>query len=106
MHIPASMLNGSICPVTLAVGAAGLGTAAYFAAKSAAKPSAPRFAAVTALVFALQMLNYPVQHGTSGHLVGAALAAAPPLSPQAPIGSPARTPHPGGLSFWGRPPRP
>lgn len=73
MHIPASMLNGAVCPVTLAVGAAGVGIAAYVACKSKDKPSSARFAAVTALIFALQMLNYPVQNGTSGHLVGAML---------------------------------
>lgn len=74
MHIPASMLHGAICPVTVAVGAAGVGLAAYGAYKSEEKPSSARFAAVTALIFALQMLNYPVQNGTSGHLVGAMLA--------------------------------
>jgi len=74
MHIPASMLNGAVCPVTLAVGAAGLGTAAYLAKRSEKKPSAEKFAAITALIFALQMLNFPVQNGTSGHLVGAMLA--------------------------------
>jgi len=74
MHIPASMLNGAVCPVTLAVGGAGVGLAAYLAHKSDEKPSSARFAAVTALIFALQMLNYPVQNGTSGHLVGAILA--------------------------------
>ncbi|MDP3041258.1 MAG: energy-coupling factor ABC transporter permease [Candidatus Omnitrophota bacterium] len=73
MHIPASMLNGAVCPVTLAVGAVGVGIAAYVACKSKDKPSSARFAAVTALIFALQMLNYPVQNGTSGHLVGAML---------------------------------
>ncbi|MFH1190596.1 MAG: energy-coupling factor ABC transporter permease [Candidatus Omnitrophota bacterium] len=73
MHIPASMLNGAVCPVTLVVGAAGVGVAAYVARKSEVKPSSARFAAVTALIFALQMLNYPVQNGTSGHLVGAML---------------------------------
>jgi len=73
MHIPASMLNGAVCPVTLAVSAAGIGVVAYVARKSEEKPSSARFAAVTALIFALQMLNYPVQNGTSGHLVGAML---------------------------------
>lgn len=73
MHIPASMLHGAICPVTAAVSAVGLGAAATIARKSENKPTASKFAAVTALIFALQMLNYPVQNGTSGHLVGALL---------------------------------
>jgi len=74
MHIPASMLNGAVCPVTIAVGGAGVALTALRACKSKEKPSSSRFAAVTALIFALQMLNYPVQNGTSGHLVGAVLA--------------------------------
>lgn len=31
-------------------------------------------ATVGAFIFATQMMNFPVQHGTSGHLIGAALA--------------------------------
>jgi cobalt/nickel transport system permease protein len=73
MHIPASMLNGAICPATAVVSAVGLGAAAISAAKSENKPTASKFAAVTSLIFALQMLNYPVQDGTSGHLLGALL---------------------------------
>lgn len=73
MHIPSTMLNGAVCPVTLAVSAVGIGIAARVAKKSDKKPSPAKFAAVTALIFALQMLNYPVQDGTSGHLVGAIL---------------------------------
>jgi len=67
------MLNGAVCPVTLAAGAAGIGITAYAAKKATEKPSSGRFAAVTALIFALQMLNFPVQNGTSGHLLGAML---------------------------------
>lgn len=74
MHIPESMLHGAVCPVTLAVSALGIGVAVSQARQSKEKPSSGRFSAVTALVFAMQMLHYPVQHGTSGHLVGAILA--------------------------------
>ncbi len=74
MHIPASMLHGAVCPVTAVVSAAGLLAAGLFAWRSEARPAISRFAAVTALIFALQMLNYPIQDGTSGHLVGAILA--------------------------------
>ena len=73
MHIPSTMLNGAVCSVTLAVSAVGIGIAVRAAKKSDKKPSLSKFAAVTALIFALQMLNYPVQDGTSGHLVGAML---------------------------------
>ncbi|PKN26845.1 MAG: cobalamin biosynthesis protein CbiM [Deltaproteobacteria bacterium HGW-Deltaproteobacteria-22] len=74
MHIPASMLHGSICPVTAAVSAVGVLAAGALAWRSEDRPTSSRFAAVTALIFALQMLNYPIQDGTSGHLVGAVLA--------------------------------
>ena len=73
MHIPSTMLNGAVCPVTLAVSAVGVAVAVLVAKKNDNRPSPARFAAVTALIFALQMLNYPVQNGTSGHLVGAML---------------------------------
>ena len=76
MHIPASMLHGRVCPVTLAVGVATCATAAYFASRQEEKPSAAKFAIVTSLVFAMQMLNFPVQNGTSGHLLGGMLAVA------------------------------
>lgn len=76
MHIPDSMLQGSICPVTAALSAAGLATSTYFCVKAKAVPTATRFAAVTALIFAGQMLNFPISGGTSGHLLGGVLAAA------------------------------
>ncbi|MEZ4483201.1 MAG: energy-coupling factor ABC transporter permease [Syntrophotaleaceae bacterium] len=76
MHIPDSMLQGAICPVTLALGAAGLTTAVVAAARSTAKPNATRFAGVAALIFAGQMMNFAIPGGTSGHLLGGVLAAA------------------------------
>jgi len=38
--------------------------------------SGQSLAAVGGLVFAAQMVNFPVDHGTSGHLIGGALATA------------------------------
>jgi len=76
MHIPDHMVQGPICPVTAVVAVAGIGTAAFFAVKAKNKPSALKFGAVAALIFAAQMMNFPVQNGTSGHLLGAVLACA------------------------------
>lgn len=76
MHIPNEMLNGLICPVSAALAVTGVAVAAYTARRSQIRPSAARFAAVAALVFAAQMLNFPVQDGTSGHLLGGVLASA------------------------------
>jgi cobalt/nickel transport system permease protein len=76
MHIPDMMLQGAICPATAALASVGLAGTAYAAYKTKIKPAASFFAGVTALVFAAQMANFPVQLGTSGHLLGAALAVA------------------------------
>lgn len=76
MHIPSTMLNTPVCAVTLAVGVAGGAAAFYFAKRQEDQPAPARFAAVTAMIFALQMLNFTVQDGTSGHLLGGMLAVA------------------------------
>lgn len=74
MHIPDSMLHGSVCPITAVVSTIGIAAATYCAVKSE-KPPATRFAAITALIFAAQMMNFPIMDGTSGHLLGGVLAA-------------------------------
>lgn len=76
MHIPEHMLNGQICPVTAAAAIVGIGISAYLAVKSKDKPEPMKFAAVAALVFAGQMLNFQVLNGTSGHLLGGTIAVA------------------------------
>jgi len=76
MHIPDMMLQGAICPATAAIASIGLAGTAYAAYKTRIKPAASLFAGVTALIFAAQMANFPVQIGTSGHLLGATLAVA------------------------------
>ena len=76
MHIPDMMLQGTICPATAAVATIGLAGTAYAAYKTKIKPAASYFAGVTALIFAAQMANFPIQFDTSGHLLGATLAVA------------------------------
>ncbi len=75
MHIPASMLHGQICPVTATISVLGLSSAVYCGIKSKDKPTAANFGAVSALIFAGQMMNFPITNGTSGHLIGGVLAA-------------------------------
>ena len=70
------MLNGAICPVTAAVSVLIIGGVAMAAAKVKEKPSSMRFGAVSAFIFTAQMMNFPIQHGTSGHLLGGVLASA------------------------------
>ncbi len=76
MHIPDSMLNGVVCPVSAAVAVTGLAGAAYALTRSTAPVAPARFGAVAAFVFAAQMLNFPISGGTSGHMIGGALATA------------------------------
>lgn len=76
MHIPTGMIEGAVCPVTAVFAATGIGAAAWAASKSQIKPDALKFAGVSALIFAGQMMNFPIQAGTSGHLLGGVLAAA------------------------------
>ena len=76
MHIPDMMLQGAICPATVALAAAGLAGTAYAAYKTKIKPAASFFAGVTALIFAAQMADFAIPLGTTGHLIGAALAVA------------------------------
>lgn len=76
MHIPSEMLVGPICPVTAAVAIVGVGTAAALIVKlKKFAPAAGRFALVSATVFGLQMLNYPIFNGISGHLIAGVFAA-------------------------------
>lgn len=75
MHIPDNMLHGAVCPVTAGVALLGVTAAVVAAAGSKDKPKVARFAAVAAMLFAAQLLNFPISSGTSGHLLGATLAA-------------------------------
>lgn len=75
MHIPDGFFDG---PTSLAAGAATVGVLAVAAKRSGADDDemAPLMMGLTATyVFAVQMLNFPVASGTSGHLLGGALAA-------------------------------
>lgn len=74
MHIPDGMITGIACPVTLSLGAGALALSAYAASKTQNKPSAVKFAAVASTIFILQMLNFPISSGTSGHFLGSAFS--------------------------------
>lgn len=76
MHIPTGMMNGAVCPVTAIVAATGIAGVTWAALKSESKPTPARFASVSALIFAAQMMNFPIRDGTSGHLLGGVLSAA------------------------------
>lgn len=65
-------------PVSIAAGAlavAGVGLCVRGARRELDDRTAPLAGLVAAFIFAAQMLNFPVAAGTSGHLLGGALAA-------------------------------
>ena len=75
MHIPNHMLNNNSVPFTTGIASAVCITGAtYLAIKSKEKPLPLKCAAITSLIFALQMMNFPIQNGTSGHFLGTTLA--------------------------------
>jgi cobalt/nickel transport system permease protein len=75
MHIPDGFVDA---PVSIAAGVVAIGGVG-FALKRASRElddrTAPMAGLVAVYIFAVQMLNFPVAAGTSGHLLGGALAA-------------------------------
>ena len=74
MHIPDGFLSSEVCAVTNVAAAGAIGYAAVRARDELDERRLPLLGATAALVFAAQMVNFPVAGGTSGHLLGAALA--------------------------------
>jgi cobalt/nickel transport system permease protein len=75
MHVPDGFLNA---PTSLATGAIAAGVVGISLQRASreVRESGPALAGLTAaFVFAVQMVNFPVGAGTSGHLLGGALAA-------------------------------
>lgn len=75
MHVPDGFLDGPTSLGTAAIAAAGIGVALWRSRSSLDDRSAPMAGMAAVFVFAAQMLNFPVGAGTSGHLLGGALAA-------------------------------
>jgi cobalt/nickel transport system permease protein len=75
MHIPDGFLNIATVATTYVVSAGGVGNAVRVASKKLGEKQVPLMGILAAFIFAAQMLNFPVAGGTSGHLIGAALAA-------------------------------
>lgn len=75
MHVPDGFLDVPTSAATGVVAAAGVALALRGARRELDDRTAPLAGLVAAFVFALQMVNFPVGAGTSGHLMGGALAA-------------------------------
>lgn len=75
MHVPDGFLDAPTSVATGAVAVAGVAVALRKARNELDDRTAPMAGLVAAFVFAGQMMNFPVGAGTSGHLLGGALAA-------------------------------
>jgi len=75
MHIPDGFINAPVSALAWAIAIAGLAICIWGARRQLDEKTAPLAGLVAVFVFAMQMLNFPVAAGTSGHLLGGALAA-------------------------------
>lgn len=74
MHVPDGFLDARTLVAAAAVAAVALGYALRRVRRDLPPRRVPLIGLAAAFVFAAQMLNFPVAAGTSGHLLGAALA--------------------------------
>ncbi len=75
MHMSDGLVNAQTAAVFGLLAVIGLGVAVSRARADLDDRTAPMAGLVAAFVFAVQMLNFPVAAGTSGHLLGGVLAA-------------------------------
>ena len=72
MHTPDGLITGWICIAMILISAIPVALAIKNLQKSKSRITA--IATVTAIIFLAQMFNFPIENGTSGHLIGATLA--------------------------------
>src|SRR5919206_171804 len=75
MHVPDGFLDAPTSVATGVVAAGGVAVALRGAQRELDERTAPLAGLTAAFVFAVQMMNFPVGAGTSGHLIGGALTA-------------------------------
>jgi cobalt/nickel transport system permease protein len=75
MHIPDGFLSLAVAGVAWVLSIAALAYAVYKTNQQLGERQVPLMGVMAAFIFAAQMLNFPVAGGTSGHLIGGALAA-------------------------------
>ncbi|GGJ23673.1 energy-coupling factor ABC transporter permease [Streptomyces brasiliensis] len=75
MHVPDGFIDAPTSAVTGVVAAGAVAVSLRGARRELDERTAPLAGLVAAFIFAVQMLNFPVAAGTSGHLLGGALAA-------------------------------
>ncbi|MEP0807224.1 MAG: PDGLE domain-containing protein [Chloroflexota bacterium] len=75
LHIPDGFLNVTVSVIFWGVTIIMIGMAVSRTNKSLGEKQVPLMGIMAAFIFAAQMINFPVAGGTSGHLLGGALAA-------------------------------
>ncbi|WP_433284346.1 energy-coupling factor ABC transporter permease [Pseudonocardia sp. CA-142604] len=75
MHMSDGLVNAPTAAACGVLAVAGLALAATRARSDLDERTAPMAGLVTAFVFAVQMINFPILPGASGHLLGGALVA-------------------------------
>lgn len=75
MHVPDGFINAPVSAVMGLVAVLGIIWCLRGARRQLDERTAPLAGLVAVFVFAMQMLNFPIGAGTSGHLLGGALAA-------------------------------
>jgi cobalt/nickel transport system permease protein len=75
MHIPDGFLSTQVALACAVPAAAAVGIGLRQANRTLDERRVPLLGVTAAFIFAAQMLNFPVAGGTSGHFLGAALAA-------------------------------
>jgi cobalt/nickel transport system permease protein len=75
MHIPDGFISAPVAAVGCVVAGGSVAYAVKATKKKMGEKQIPLMGVLAAFIFAAQMLNFPIAGGTSGHFVGAALAA-------------------------------
>ncbi|MFE4689442.1 energy-coupling factor ABC transporter permease [Streptomyces sp. NPDC056749] len=75
MHVPDGFIDAPVSAAAGVVAAGAVAVGLRGARRELDQRTAPLAGLVAAFIFAVQMLNFPVAAGTSGHLLGGALAA-------------------------------
>ncbi|MEV6794952.1 energy-coupling factor ABC transporter permease [Streptomyces sp. NPDC051320] len=75
MHVPDGFINAPVSAATGVLAAGAIAVSLRGARRELDERTAPLAGLVAAFIFSVQMLNFPVAAGTSGHLLGGALAA-------------------------------
>lgn len=75
VHIPDGFIDAPTSAAAAVLAAGAVGVSLRRARRELADAAAPMAGLVAVFIFAAQMINFPVAAGTSGHLIGGALAA-------------------------------